>query len=99
MKTKRVCAAPLVLVAMTVAACQAGGGAGGSVPPGVCRADAAETLTGMDRLTDQRAMQLTGATLVRQISPGQGVTMDYRRERLTIETDPKTGKILRAACG
>jgi len=53
----------------------------------------------MDRLTDQKAMQKTGARVVRQIAPGQGVTLDYRRERVTIETDPATGKIVRAACG
>jgi hypothetical protein len=44
-------------------------------------------------------MQITGASLVRQIEPGQGVTMDYRPERVTIETDPNTGTILRASCG
>lgn len=42
---------------------------------------------------------MTGATIVRQIAPGQGATMDYRQERVTIETDPKTGKIIRAFCG
>ncbi|MBB6189935.1 hypothetical protein FHS51_000138 [Sphingobium wenxiniae] len=50
-------------------------------------------------MTDEQAMQKTGATIVRQIAPGQGVTMDYRQERVTIETDPGTGKIVRAACG
>ncbi|MGN6192402.1 MAG: I78 family peptidase inhibitor [Rhodanobacteraceae bacterium] len=45
------------------------------------------------------AARLTGATIVRQIKPGQGVTMDYRRERVTIETDSKTRKIVRAFCG
>jgi hypothetical protein len=58
-----------------------------------------ERLFGMDRISDAQAMKLTGATIVRQIRPGQGVTMDYRQERVTIETDPKTGKILRAMCG
>lgn len=44
-------------------------------------------------------MQLTGATIVRQIKPGNPVTMDFRQERVTIETDEKTGKIVRASCG
>ncbi len=39
------------------------------------------------------------ARIVRHIRPGQGVTMDYRQERVTIETDPKTGKIVRAMRG
>ena len=44
-------------------------------------------------------MRITGATVVRQIEPGQGVTMDYRQERVTIETDRRTNRILRAMCG
>jgi hypothetical protein len=53
----------------------------------------------MARLTDEQARKMTGATLVRQIKPGQGVTMDYRQERVTIETDPRMDKIVRASCG
>lgn len=71
--------------------------AGGA--PGVCRRDAAEALVGKNRVTDAKARRLTGASIVRQIRPGQGVTMDYRRERVTIETDPKSRKIVRAYCG
>lgn len=67
--------------------------------PGVCNRAAAESLTGKRRITDNRAKRLTGATIVRQIKPGQGVTLDYRRERVTIETNPKTGRIVRAMCG
>lgn len=66
---------------------------------GICRPGAAEALSGKKRLTDARARRMTGASIVRQIMPGQGVTMDYRRERVTIETDPKTGRIVRAFCG
>ena len=89
-----------LIAAGTLAACQSGGDeAGGIATMGICRADAAEALTGMDRLTDQQTMQMTSATLVRQIAPGQGVTMDYRQERVTIETNPGSGKIVRAACG
>lgn len=92
--------ATLALAATTVAACQADTGrVGSSAAPGICRADAAKALEGMDRLTDEQARQRTGATIVRQIVPGQGVTMDYRQERVTIETDLGTGKIVRASCG
>lgn len=73
--------------------------AGNSAASGICRNDAAEALTGVNRLTDEQAKKLTGATIVRQVTPNQGVTMDYRRERLTIATDPKTDKIIRATCG
>lgn len=66
---------------------------------GVCKPAAAAALDGKSRVTDRQAKRLTGATLVRQIRPGQGVTMDYRRERVTIETDVRTGRIVRAFCG
>lgn len=67
--------------------------------PGVCRPASAERLTGSERITDAQARELTGANLVRQIRPGEPVTMDYRRERVTIETDPTTNRIARAMCG
>ncbi|WP_245441356.1 I78 family peptidase inhibitor [Neorhizobium tomejilense] len=44
-------------------------------------------------------MRLTGATIVRQIRPDQMVTHDFRGNRVTIETDPATGRIVRATCG
>ena len=70
-----------------------------AVEAGVCKREAAEALAGKDRISDEEAMRLTGATIVRQIKPGDGVTMDLRQERVTIETDPATGKIVRAFCG
>jgi len=89
------------LLAILLAACltmasqaQAAGGS-----PGLCRKKAAEALAGRNRISDAQAKRMTGATLVRQIKPGEPVTMDYRRKRITIETDPKTGKIVRAYCG
>lgn len=66
---------------------------------GVCNRAATEGLIGKRRISDNQAKRLTGATVVRQIKPGQGVTMDYRRERVTIETSPRTGRIVRAFCG
>lgn len=96
-------AGTLSLAALTLAACQSDAQQApvGTAPglPGACREDAAEALAGKPRIGDAEARQATGAAIVRQIGPGQGVTMDYRRERLTIETDPKTGKVIRAYCG
>jgi len=68
-------------------------------PGGACRPEAAETLVGMDRVTDEQAKQLTGTSVVRQVKPGDPVTMDFRQDRVTIETDEGTGKIVRAVCG
>ena len=70
-----------------------------AVESGKCNREAAEALVGKDKITDAEAMSLTGSTIVRQIKPGDGVTMDFREERVTIETDPATGKITRAMCG
>lgn len=36
---------------------------------------------------------------MRQIAPGQPVTHDYRDNRVTLETDPASGRVLRATCG
>ena len=87
-------AAALIIAATCHTEAQAAG-----VRVGICKPSAAAALTGKNRISDRRAKRLTGATIVRQIKPGQGVTMDYRRERVTIETNPRTGKIARAFCG
>ncbi len=68
-------------------------------PTGPCKPEAAETLAGKDRISDEDAKRITGANIVRQLKPGDPATMDFRAERVTIETDPATGKILRAVCG
>lgn len=89
-----------VLSALTLASCQSTAQqAQGSQMPSPCRPDDAQALAGKNRISDADARQATGAFIVRQVEPGQPVTMDYRRERVTIETNPKTGKIVRAFCG
>lgn len=67
-------------------------------PAGPCRSSDAAALVGRGRISDDEAKRLTGATLVRQIAPGDPVTSDFRVERVTIETDPATGKIVSASC-
>lgn len=98
MKLKPLGTGATALTILGLAACQSPMPSA-QATPGACRPDAAQALAGKDRVSDDQARQLTGATLVRQIAPGQPVTMDYRQERVTIETDPKTGKIVRAFCG
>lgn len=89
-----------VVLLLAVAACQKEQApAAAEAQAGICKKDVAETLAGKDKMTDEAAMQLTGATIVRQVKPGDPVTMDFRQERITIETDPNTGKIIRAYCG
>lgn len=65
----------------------------------ICDRSAAESLAGKARIADDEVMRLTGATIVRQHKPGDPATMDFRQERVTVETDPATGKIVRAFCG
>jgi K+/H+ antiporter YhaU regulatory subunit KhtT len=45
-----------------------------------------------------RARDMTGATIVRIVRPGEAVTMDYREDRLTLELDA-AGKVVSARCG
>lgn len=66
---------------------------------GLCRENVVGTLVGQTRINDGAASQFTGASTVRQIRPGDAVTEDFRPERVTIETDPDTGRITRAFCG
>ncbi|MBB4440022.1 MULTISPECIES: I78 family peptidase inhibitor [Rhizobium] len=78
-------------------ACSAG--TTSEVKSGRCDAAAAQTLIGKPKPTDEEARRTTGATIARQIAPDQPVTHDYRADRITIETDPASGRVLRATCG
>ncbi|MBY5801824.1 hypothetical protein HFN61_32900 [Rhizobium leguminosarum] len=69
------------------------------ISAGRCNAAAARTLVGKPKPTDEEAKRLTGATIVRQITPGQSVTHDYRDTRVTIQTDPASGRVVEATCG
>ena len=66
---------------------------------GVCDASAAQHLVGEVKPTDADAMRLTGATIVRQIAPGDPVTHDLRQNRVTVETDPVSGRVVGATYG
>lgn len=44
------------------------------------------------------ALKRSGARTLRVIAPGMAVTMDYRTDRLNIETD-EAGRITRIRCG
>jgi hypothetical protein len=66
---------------------------------GACNAAAAQRLLGQLKPSDADAMRLTGATIVRQIAPGDPVTHDLRDNRVTIATDPASGRVVGATCG
>ena len=62
--------------------------------------------TGLERFVGRQATQQlgremltsTGAKVLRWVSPGQMVTMEFRSDRLTIHIDGQ-GRVQRAACG
>ncbi|KKW81426.1 hemolysin [Acinetobacter sp. Ag2] len=64
-----------------------------------CIAERATQLIGQNDMSEAKIKQLTQATIVRKVAPNQGVTMDYRVERVTITVDPVTKKITQASCG
>lgn len=68
---------PLILagVALALSACSADGSAP-STASAPCNAEAAQGLVGKLKPADGVAMQLTGATTVRQIQAGDMVTQD-----------------------
>lgn len=92
--------APLIFVgvALALSGCSADGSSP-STAAARCNADAARGLVGKPKPADGEAMQLTGAKIVRQIQPSDMVTQDFREDRVTIETDPASGLVVRATCG
>lgn len=98
--TSPLCSVPMAFacVAFASSSCSADGGVTSPVA-GSCKPEAAQGLVGKPKPTEQAAIQLTGATTVRQIAPGDMVTQDFREDRVTIETDPASGLVTRAICG
>ncbi len=84
--------AMLALTACSTNAAQPGGTSS-------CMAEAAQRLVGKPKPSDDEAKALTGARIVRQIAPGQAVTFDFREDRVTITTNPATGRVVSAHCG
>ncbi|MCG8274554.1 hypothetical protein MIC97_24185 [Aquamicrobium sp. NLF2-7] len=91
-------AAAALAALLALAGCTTGGTAQAPAS-GVCDQAATERLAGHAKMTDAEAMRLTGASIVRQIAPGQPVQQDYTDARVTIETSPATGRVVRAYCG
>ncbi len=70
-----------------------------SVPRGECDATSADAFVGRDGpAVAEEARAAAGAKTVRVIGPDQAVTMDFRPDRLNLETDAD-GKVLKARCG
>jgi putative hemolysin len=65
----------------------------------LCIAEKAATLIGQKGLTEQQIQQISQAKVVRSVTSGQAVTMDYREDRVTITLDPVNHTIIHANCG
>lgn len=64
-----------------------------------CIVDQAAALVGQSNLTEAKIKEKTKAQIIRMVTPGQPVTMDYREERVTVTVDPATKKVVQASCG
>ncbi|KQN93019.1 hypothetical protein ASE95_10575 [Sphingomonas sp. Leaf231] len=72
----------------------------GNVTPGVqCDANAAQALVGRPAAqVAAEAQRLSGARSVRRYATGDMLTMDFRPDRLNIETDA-AGNVVKLSCG
>lgn len=99
---KVLCNLSLMLAAVTLTACANNPEQIPSQQPSTmasCMADEATKLVGKTGLSEAAIKAKTKAGTVRMVAPGQPVTMDYRSDRVTVVTDPKTNIIVQASCG
>jgi hypothetical protein len=90
---------PLIIAALALGACAATDAA---TEQGMteCNAEPAQFAVGQaynDALA-AKAREAAGATAVRRLAPGQMVTMEFRADRLNLETDDK-GVVIAVRCG
>lgn len=99
---KNVAILGLGIMALTVSACsslQTNATTQDQTAQNTCVAERATQLIGQNDMSEAKIKQLTQASIVRKVAPNQGVTMDYRIERVTVTVDPATKKITQATCG
>lgn len=103
MTFNRLLAAGVLTASFALAGCTVSAGGGTTPPPADCGAAALQGKTGQP-VSGQTATDLTvgGESVqsrgtVRVVAPGQPVTMDFREDRLTIETDA-SGNLVSARC-
>lgn len=89
-----------LLAVISLAACTApGAGLPSPSPAGTCDAAAVQDLVGKPHDTHRaEAQRRAHAGLVRSYATGAALTMDYRADRLNIETDAG-GRIVKLSCG
>ena len=93
-------AAFALLLSVSACASTTPAGAGAEQQMTQCNADKAQFAMGQpysDALAEQ-ARVASGSGVVRRLKPGQIVTMEFRADRLSLETD-ETGKVIAVRCG
>lgn len=87
------------LAGCTTAGVGSAGGPGTGPAGAPCNAAAVQDLVGKPAAANAAdAQRRTGATTTRSYESGSAVTMDYRADRLNIETDA-AGVIVKLSCG
>ena len=76
------------------------GGPGASAPPATCDAAAAQFAVGQSfgPALERDVRARSGASIVRWLSPGQAVTMEFNPARLNLTLDARS-RITKVACG
>lgn len=88
----------LLMAVVAISAC-APKNPGVGAPATACNVDAAQRFVGQPADAAQaQAQRLSGAQSVRRYATGDMLTMDYRPDRLNIETDAG-GRIVKLTCG
>ncbi|ONF97537.1 I78 family peptidase inhibitor [Sphingomonas jeddahensis] len=86
----------IVMAALALGACATTNSAPAG---GKCDATAVQNLVGKPLAANEAdAKKRAGAAAVRSYGPGAALTMDYREDRLNIETD-EAGTIVKLSCG
>ncbi len=99
---------PMIVLLLSVGACSTmpppadavAPGTGPSAGTGSCNAEPVAWAVGREATAEvvERARRESGSATVRVIPPGQMVTMDYREDRLNVDTDARNA-ITRVRCG
>ncbi|TEA77714.1 I78 family peptidase inhibitor [Allopusillimonas ginsengisoli] len=89
-----------VVVSGSLAACVAPTQSSAPTTPGVCSTERTSSIQGhhISPELEQKAEQLSGASTVRVLRPGQVITREYRADRLNLQLD-SYDVVVRVHCG
>ena len=97
-KLRSLLATTVLSFSLGLTACTANDDTNAGIPGNRCSPIAAQTLVGRSDVPESEAKSITGAVMIRRISPGDMVTQDFRDDRLTMEVDGRA-VVVRAVCG